>query len=64
MANKELAKRQKLTIRVEPSQKALKARNPIAPDARQRVTQSQQPPLPAGKPLQQRLLKKMFGGGD
>lgn len=64
MANKELAKRQKLTIRVEPSQKALKARNPIAPGARQRVTQAQQKTSSAGKQLQQRLLKKLFDGGD
>lgn len=64
MANKELAKRQKLTIRMEPSQKALKARNPTAPDARQRVTQSQQKTLSPGRQLQQRLLKRMFGGGD
>lgn len=64
MANKELAKRQKLTIRVEPSQKALKARNPITPGARQRVMQAQQKTGSSGRPLQQRLLKKMFGGGD
>lgn len=59
MANKELAKRQKLTIRVEPSQRALKARNPIAPDARQRVTGPQQKTTSAARQLQQQLLKKV-----
>lgn len=37
MANKALAKRQKLAFRVEPSQKALKPRNPVAVPARQRA---------------------------
>lgn len=37
MANKALAKRQKLAFRVEPSQKALKPRNPVAIPAKQRA---------------------------
>ncbi len=37
MANKALAKRQKLAHRVEPSQRALKPRNPVAVPARQRA---------------------------
>ncbi len=37
MANKALAKRQKLAFRVEPSQKALKPRNPVAVPAKQRA---------------------------
>lgn len=64
MANKALATRQKLMIRVEPSQKALKARNPIAPDARQRFTASQRRADLKGMPLQRKLLKKVSGNGD
>lgn len=37
MANKALAKRQKLSFRTEPSQKALKPRNPLVVPARQRA---------------------------
>lgn len=37
MANKALAKRQKLSFRIEPSQRALKPRNPVAVPAKQRV---------------------------
>tara|TARA_R110001599_G_scaffold64023_4_gene179338 strand:+ start:18317 stop:18481 length:165 start_codon:yes stop_codon:yes gene_type:complete len=37
MANKALSKRQKMTIRIEPSQKALKPRNPVALAAKQRL---------------------------
>ncbi|HJV50527.1 MAG TPA: hypothetical protein VJ652_03660 [Noviherbaspirillum sp.] len=62
MANKALATRQKLMIRVEPSQKALKARNPVAPDARQRYTESQHKSTLKGKSLQQKLLKKIDSG--
>ncbi|MGE5651077.1 MAG: hypothetical protein ACM34A_12845 [Bacillota bacterium] len=59
MANKALATRQKLMIRAEPSQKALKARNPNAPDARQRFAQSQQQSTAKGKSLQQKLLNRL-----
>ncbi len=37
MANKALAKRQKLSFRVEPSQRPLKPRNPVAVPAKQRA---------------------------
>ena len=57
MANKALAKRQKMTIRVEPSQRAGKARNPTVPPAKQRVAgggaEKTVPPT-----LRERLLKR------
>ena len=37
MANKTQAKRQKLSFRIEPAQKAIKPRNPLVVPARQRV---------------------------
>lgn len=61
MANKALAKRQKLTIRVEPSQRALKPRNPLALAAKQRVAGSHRKTNAAQRQLQQRLLKKVIG---
>lgn len=61
MANKALATRQKLMIRVEPSQKALKARNPAIPDAKQRLTGSQQKSGSKGQMLHQMLVKKALG---
>lgn len=65
MANKALAKRQKLTIRVEPSQKPLKPRNPIALAARQRVAGAHEKTTSAQRQLQKRLLKKVLGeSGD
>lgn len=64
MANKALAKRQKMTIRVEPSQRALKARNATAPDAKQRVAGAQRKTGSSGLALQQRLLKKVLGNSD
>lgn len=65
MANKALSKRQKMTIRVEPSQKALKPRNPIALAAKQRVAGAHRTTASAQRQLQQRLLKKVIGeSGD
>lgn len=61
MANKALAKRQKLTIRVEPSQRALKPRNPVALPAKQRVAGSHRKTNAALRQLQQQLLKKALG---
>jgi hypothetical protein len=61
MANKALAKRQKLTIRVEPSQKALKPRNPIALAAKQRAAGSHRKNASSQRQLYQRLLKKAIG---
>jgi hypothetical protein len=59
MANKALSKRQKLVIRVEPSQKALKPRNPIALAAKQRVAGSHQKSGAAQRQVQKRGLKKI-----
>ncbi|WP_136413485.1 MULTISPECIES: hypothetical protein [Oxalobacteraceae] len=64
MANKALSKRQKMIIRVEPSQRALKPRNPIALAAKQRVAGSHRKSASAGRQLQQRLLKKVIGESD
>lgn len=64
MANKALSKRQKLTIRAEPSQKALKPRNPIALAARQRAAGPHKKTASAVRHLQQRLLKKTQSGRD
>lgn len=64
MANKALSKRQKLTIRVEPSQRPLKARNPLAQSARQRVADAQQKDASGQRQTQPRLLKKLLQGKD
>lgn len=61
MANKAISKRQKLTIRVEPSQRALKPRNPIALPAKQRVAGAHRKDVSAQRQLHQRLLKKVLG---
>ncbi len=61
MANKALSKRQKLTIRVEPAQRALKPRNPIALPAKQRVAGEHRKSNSGQRQLQQRLLKKVIG---
>lgn len=63
MANKALAKRQKMTIRVEPSQRALKPRNPIALAAKQRVAGAHRKGASGERQLHERLLKKILGGG-
>lgn len=64
MANKALSKRQKMTIRVEPSQRALKPRNPIALPARQRVAGEHRKDASGQRQLQRRLLKKLLGEGN
>jgi hypothetical protein len=61
MANKALAKRQKLVIRVEPSQRALKPRNPIALAAKQRVAGAHQKTQSSQRQLHQKRLKKALG---
>lgn len=61
MANKALSKRQKMTIRVEPSQRPLKPRNPIAIAAKQRVAGPHRKTGSAQRHLHQRLLKKALG---
>jgi hypothetical protein len=58
MANKALAKRQKLTIRVEPSQQFLKPRNPFSLAAKQRAAGAHEKSASAKRHLQERLLKK------
>jgi hypothetical protein len=64
MANKALSKRQKLTIRIEPSQRALKPRNPIAVAAKQRVAGAHQKSASAKRQLHNRLLKKVLADPD
>jgi len=64
MANKALAKRQKLTIRIEPSQKALKPRNPVALAAKQRVAGPHQKSLSAQRQVQKRSLKTKLSEPD
>jgi hypothetical protein len=56
MANKALAKRQKLTIRIEPSQKA--PRNPFALAAKQRAAGPHQKSISARRQLEKRLLQE------
>lgn len=64
MANKALSKRQKMTIRVEPSQKPLKPRNPLALAAKQRVAGAHVKTASGQRQLQQRLLKKILTEPD
>ena len=64
MANKALAKRQKLTIRIEPSQRALKPRNPVAVAAKQRVGGSHQKSVSAQRQIQKLQLKKKLTTPD
>jgi hypothetical protein len=64
MANNALSKRQKLVIRVEPSQKALKPRNPMAIAAKQRVAGSHQKSVSAKRQGQKRILKKIVSEPD
>lgn len=64
MANKELAKRQKLVIRVEPSQRALKPRNPVALPASKRVAGAHRKTTSGQRQLQERLLKKVLKGDE
>ncbi|RZI43434.1 hypothetical protein EGT07_06540 [Herbaspirillum sp. HC18] len=64
MANKALAKRQKMIIRVEPAQRPLKPRNPIALAAKQRVAGSHRKSNSAERQLHERLLKKAIGNSE
>jgi hypothetical protein len=56
MANKALATRQKMRVRVEPSQKA--PRNPLALAAKQRVAGPHQKSVSAQRQLEKRELEK------
>lgn len=64
MANKALSKRQKLIIRVEPSQRALKPRNPVAVAAKQRVAGAHQKSASAKRQLDKLALKNKLTKPD
>jgi len=61
MANKALAKRQKMTIRAEPSQKASTSRNPTAIAGKQRAAGSRRTTPSVQRQLQQHLLQRLLG---
>jgi hypothetical protein len=58
MANKALATRQKMRLRIEPSQQFGKPRNPFAAAARQRVAGPHAKPLASERLAAKRALKK------
>ncbi|THC41612.1 hypothetical protein [Massilia sp. Mn16-1_5] len=58
MANKALATRQKMRLRVEPSQQFGKPRNPIAALAKARSAGAHAKPLSSERQAAKRLLKK------
>jgi hypothetical protein len=58
MANKALATRQKMTIRIEPSQKAGKVRNPVAVAAKLRAAGPHTKGPTAQRQAQKRALAK------
>jgi hypothetical protein len=60
MANKALAKRQKMTIRVEPSQRPLKGRNVVVAGVKQKAAQSPESKRP-GESVAAKLLSKVLG---
>ncbi len=60
MANKALAKRQKLSFRVEPSQRALKPRNPVAVPAKQRAAGPHVKTRSANRQAKKRELIRML----
>jgi hypothetical protein len=64
MANKTIGNRQKLVIRVEPSQRALKPRNPISLAAKQRAAGSHAKSGSATRQAQNRLAKKALAETD
>jgi hypothetical protein len=64
MANKTLAKRQKPAFRVEPSQKSLKPRNPVAVAAKQRAAGPHKKAGSAVRQVQERSLKKILIDSD
>ncbi|WP_370691653.1 hypothetical protein [Herminiimonas sp.] len=64
MANKALAKRQKLTIRIEPSQQALKPRNHVALAAKTRIGGSHQKSVSAQRQIQKLQLQKKLTKPD
>lgn len=58
MANKALATRQKMRLRVEPSQQFGKPRNPIAALAKARSAGAHAKPLSSERQAAKRMLKK------
>ena len=58
MANKSLAPRQKMRLRIEPSQQFGKPRNPIAALAKARAAGSHAKPLSSERHAAKRALKK------
>jgi hypothetical protein len=58
MANKTLGTRQKRSFRIEPSQKGLKPRNPVAVAAKQRAAGPHKKTASAVRQVQKRSLKK------
>ncbi len=64
MANKALAKRQKMTIRVEPSSRSLKPRNPFAVAAKQRAAGAHRKTASAERQAQNLLAKKRLSEPD
>lgn len=64
MANKARSNRQKLTIRIEASQKALKPRNPVALAAKQRVAGSHKASIASQRQQEQRQLQKRLLADD
>ncbi len=59
MANKALATRQKMRLRIEPSQQALKPRNPIAALAKARSAGAHAKPLSSERQQAKRALKQV-----
>jgi hypothetical protein len=64
MANKDLARRQKMAFRVEPSQKSLKPRNPVAIAAKQRAAGPHKKSSSAQRRLLNQLLKKRLDDSE
>jgi hypothetical protein len=58
MANKALATRQKMRLRIEPSQQFGKPRNPVAVAAKQRSAGPHAKPLATERQAAKRTLKK------
>jgi hypothetical protein len=64
MANKALATRQKMRIRVEPSQAYAKPRNPVAVAAKQRSAGAHEKTISAQRQELKRALAKKLSGAD
>lgn len=64
MANKALATRQKMRIRVEPSQAYAKPRNPVAVAAKQRSAGAHEKTISGQRQELKRALAKKLSGAD